>query len=343
MSLTEAGKKRVISYETPRAPLLQTGVQRGAVFFVGEQDGRSYRGTAHAFYQGCAPLPYQVEGEISEDKQHLRLQGKRPQADGGCQVRSYQDHVIELKYSRTPKQSAATDVIIVPPSGLPVPPQQKSEKKPEPKTETAAGAAPSTAREVAARRPVKIVALGDSLTSGRGIAAAEAFPVKLEQALRAKGYAVEVINAGVSGDTAAGGLARLDRSVPQGTEAVIVELGANDALRGVDPETTRRALDEILLRLRARGILTLLAGMRAPPNRGPDYVRRFDAIYPDLARRHGVILYPFFLDRVVGDAALNQRDGVHPSAAGIDVIVRGLMPQTEELVSKVLESRKPNG
>jgi acyl-CoA thioesterase-1 len=196
---------------------------------------------------------------------------------------------------------------------------------------------------LAAERPVKIVALGDSLTAGFGIAAEDAFPVKLERALKAKGYAVEVVNSGVSGDTAAGGLARLDWSVPEGTDAVIVELGANDALRGMDPDATRRALDEILRRLKARRIVVLLAGMRAPPNMGPDYVRRFDAIYADLAGRHDVLLYPFFLDRVAADAALNQRDGIHPTAAGIDVIVRGLLPQAEEVVRKVLKARKPQG
>jgi acyl-CoA thioesterase I len=195
----------------------------------------------------------------------------------------------------------------------------------------------------AAERPVKIVALGDSLTAGLGIAAEEGFPVKLERALQAKGHAVEVVNAGVSGDTAAGGLARLDWSVPEGTEAVIVELGANDALRGVDPEATRRALDEILRRLNARRIVVLLAGMRAPPNMGPDYVRRFDAIYADLAGVHDVILYPFFLDRVAADAALNQRDGIHPTAAGVDMIVRGLLPKAEELVRKALAARKSQG
>jgi acyl-CoA thioesterase-1 len=192
----------------------------------------------------------------------------------------------------------------------------------------------------AAERPVKIVALGDSLTAGYGIAAEEAFPLKLERALKANGHPVEVVNAGVSGDTAAGGLARLDWSVPQGTEAVIVELGANDALRGVDPAATRRALDEILRRLTARRIVVLLAGMRAPPNMGPDYVSRFDAIYPELAQRYDVILYPFFLDRVAADATLNQRDGIHPTAAGIDMIVRGLLPKAEEAVRKVLELRR---
>jgi acyl-CoA thioesterase I len=195
----------------------------------------------------------------------------------------------------------------------------------------------------AAEGPVKIVALGDSLTAGYRIAAADAFPVKLERALRAKGHAVEVVNAGVSGDTAAGGLARLDWAVPAGTEAVIVELGANDALRGVDPELTRRALDEILRRLKARGILVLLAGMRAPPNMGPDYVRRFDAIYPDLASGHEVMLYPFFLESVAAVAALNQGDGIHPTAAGIDVIVRGLLPQAEDLVRRAMEARNRPG
>jgi acyl-CoA thioesterase-1 len=197
------------------------------------------------------------------------------------------------------------------------------------------------ATALATERPVKIVALGDSLTAGLGIAAEDAFPVKLERALKAKGYAVEVANAGVSGDTAAGGLARLDWSVPEGTEAVIVELGANDALRGIDPEATRRALDEIVRRLKVRRIAVLLAGMRAPPNMGPDYARRFDAIYADLANRYGVILYPFFLDRVAADAALNQRDGIHPTAAGVDAIVRGLLPQAEEVVRRALEARKP--
>jgi acyl-CoA thioesterase I len=195
----------------------------------------------------------------------------------------------------------------------------------------------------AAERPVKIVALGDSLTAGYMVAAADTFPVKLERALRAQGNAVEVVNAGVSGDTAVGGLARLDWAIPEETDAVIVELGANDALRGVDPEATQRALDEILRRLRARGVIVLLAGMRAPPNMGPDYVRRFDAIYPALAQRHEVMLYPFFLDGVAANAALNQRDGMHPTAAGIDVIVRSLLPHAEELVRKALEARNRPG
>ena len=192
----------------------------------------------------------------------------------------------------------------------------------------------------AAERPVKIVALGDSLSAGLGVGAEEAFPAKLERALRAKGHSVEVINAGVSGDTAAGGLARLDWSVPDGTEAVILELGANDALRGFDPTGTRGAIDQILRRLKARGVPVLLAGMRAPPNMGADYARRFDAIFPELAQAHGVPLYPFFLDQVASQAALNQRDGIHPTAAGIDVIVHGILPKAEELVLTALQRRQ---
>jgi acyl-CoA thioesterase-1 len=184
----------------------------------------------------------------------------------------------------------------------------------------------------AAERPLKLVAFGDSLTAGYGVAADEAFPAKLEKALRAKGYAVDVINAGVSGDTTSGGLDRLDWSIPEGTDAAIVELGANDALRGVDPAVTRKALDQILSRLKAKGIKVLLAGMRAPPNMGADYAGRFDAIFPELAKAHGVALYPFFLDGVAGQRALNQPDGLHPLPAGVDVIVRGILPDVETLL-----------
>src|SRR5207302_5469402 len=160
-------------------------------------------------------------------------------------------------------------------------------------------------------RPVRIVVLGDSLTAGRGLRADETFSVKLEQALRAKGLAVEVANAGVSGDTASNGLARLDWSVPEGTDAVILELGANDMLRGIDPKVTRQALAEIVRRLSERRIVVLLAGMRAAPNLGPDYGRQFDAIYPDLAARNHLLLYPFFLDGIAAEPKLNQGDGLH--------------------------------
>jgi len=196
-----------------------------------------------------------------------------------------------------------------------------------------------TAIAVAAERPVKIVALGDSLTAGYGLSAANAFPAKLEKALRAKGLAVEVVNAGVSGDTAAGGLERLDWSVPEGTDAVIVELGANDMLRGGDPERTRQALDAIVGRLTKRQIPVLLAGMRAAPNLGGDYARVFEPIYPELAAKYGVLYYPFFLDGVASDTKLNQRDGLHPTAGGIDAIVARILPKVEELVARARDKR----
>ncbi len=184
-------------------------------------------------------------------------------------------------------------------------------------------------------RPVRIVVLGDSLSAGLGLSGGEAFPAKLARALKAKGIAVEIANAGVSGDTASGGLARLDWSVPEGTDAVIVQLGANDALRGVDPKITRGALDQIMRRLQARGIKVLLAGMLAPRNLGNAYTRSFDSIYPELAERYGALLYPFFLDGVATLARLNQRDGVHPNAEGVSVIVQGILPKVEELVNRV--------
>jgi acyl-CoA thioesterase I len=194
---------------------------------------------------------------------------------------------------------------------------------------------------LAADAPVKIVALGDSLTAGFGLPRDDAFPAKLEAALKAKGLAVDIANAGVSGDTASGGLARLDWSVPAGADAVILELGANDALRGLDPKVTRAALEGILRRLKERGIAVLLAGMRAPPNLGADYVGAFDAIFPELATEHDALLYPFFLDGVAADRALNQPDGLHPTARGIDAIVQRILPKAEELVARVKAKRGP--
>lgn len=188
-------------------------------------------------------------------------------------------------------------------------------------------------------RPVKIVALGDSLTAGYSIPANMAFPAQLERALKAKGHAVEIINAGVSGDTASGGLARLDWSVPQDTDAVILELGANDALRGIDPAVTRKALDAILKRLADRKLPVLLAGMRAPPNLGADYARTFDPIYPELSKQYGTLLYPFFLTDVAAIRTLNLPDGVHPTAEGVAVIVRGLLPMAEQLITLVMQNR----
>jgi acyl-CoA thioesterase I len=191
----------------------------------------------------------------------------------------------------------------------------------------------------AADTPIKIVALGDSLTAGYNLPASAAFPVKLERALRAKGHMVEVVNAGVSGDTASGGLARLDWSVPDGTAAVIVELGANDMLRGIDPKITQRAIEEIVRRLTERRIPVLIAGMRAIPNLGINFANGFEPIYPEIASKYDALLYPFFLDGIAGDAKLNQRDGMHPTAAGIDAIVAGILPKAEELVARARRQR----
>jgi acyl-CoA thioesterase-1 len=189
--------------------------------------------------------------------------------------------------------------------------------------------------------PIRIVAFGDSLMAGYGLSDKDAFPVKLQAALKAKGHDVLIVGAGVSGDTASAGLARLDWSIPNGVDAVIVELGANDALRALDPAVTRKSLDAIIRRLKERRIEVLLAGMHAPRNLGADYVAAFDRIYPDLAKAHDVPLYPFFLDGVATEAKLNQRDGVHPTAAGIDVIVTRILPAVEQLIARV--RAKPRG
>jgi acyl-CoA thioesterase-1 len=191
----------------------------------------------------------------------------------------------------------------------------------------------------AAEGRVKLVVLGDSLSAGYGLPVQSAFPSKLAAALEAKGIAVAITNAGVSGDTASGGLGRVDWSVPEGTEAVIVELGANDALRGIDPAVTKTALDGILRKLNDRKIPVLLAGMRAPRNMGADYARDFDAIFPALAQTYGAVFYPFFLDGVATDDKLNQRDGMHPNAAGVDVIVGRILPKVEELIARVRAAR----
>lgn len=182
---------------------------------------------------------------------------------------------------------------------------------------------------------LKLVALGDSLTAGYGLPPGDAFPEALQRALKARGWDVEVANAGVSGETAEDGLARYDWSVPPGTDALIVELGANDMLRGLPPEGARAALDEILTRAQSGHVATLLAGMRAAPNLGADYQRRFDAIYPDLARAHGVELYPFFLDGVAADPKLNQKDGLHPTREGVEIIVAAMLPAVEKLLGHV--------
>jgi acyl-CoA thioesterase I len=187
----------------------------------------------------------------------------------------------------------------------------------------------------AVARTLKVVALGDSLTAGYGVAPGKAFTDQLQAALLAKGHDVEIVNAGVSGETAADGLARFDWSVPEGTDALIVELGANDMLRGFKPEVTKRSLASVLDKARAMKIPVLLTGMRAAPNLGADYGRVYDAIFPDLANAYGATLYPFFLDGVASDPNLNQRDGAHPNAEGVAVIVQKILPSVEELLKRV--------
>ncbi len=186
----------------------------------------------------------------------------------------------------------------------------------------------------AAAEPMRIVVFGDSLSAGFGLTAPQAFPARLEAALKAKGYDVRIENAGVSGDTASAGLARVEWSVRDGTAAVILELGANDALRGISPSVTKNALDAIVRRLKERNIEVLIAGMRAPPNLGTTYTAAFDAIFPDLAKTHGAALYPFFLDGVAAEPKLNLPDGLHPTADGVAVIVERILPAVEALIAR---------
>jgi acyl-CoA thioesterase-1 len=182
---------------------------------------------------------------------------------------------------------------------------------------------------------IRLVALGDSLTAGYRLAKSEAFPAVLERELKAKGWDVEIANAGVSGDTAAQGAARVDWSVPDGAQGVILELGANDALRGLPPEQTEKSLRQILDRLKARNIPVLIAGMYAPRSLGAPYYEKFDAIYPKLAQDYGHDLYPFFLDGVVGDMKLNLEDGMHPSKSGVEKIVAGILPSVENFLRRI--------
>jgi acyl-CoA thioesterase I len=188
-------------------------------------------------------------------------------------------------------------------------------------------------------KPVKMVVLGDSLSAGLGLSASAAFPARLQKALETNGIKVDMINAGVSGDTSSGGRDRLDWSIPEGTDAVVLELGANDALRGTDPAVTRAALSDILARLKARKIAVLLCGMVAPPNYGSEYAAKFNTIYPDLSKAFDVPLYPFFLEGVAADAKLNQADGLHPTAEGVDVIVKNILPMVEALVGTISGQR----
>jgi acyl-CoA thioesterase I len=182
--------------------------------------------------------------------------------------------------------------------------------------------------------PVTIMALGDSLTAGYGLDAPQGFTVRLQEALKAKGHDVVVMNAGVSGDTAAQGAARLDWALTDDVDVVMVELGANDMLRGLAPAQAEQALDEIMQKLKARNLPTLVLGMKAPLSMGPDYISAFDGMYPKLAQKYEAALYPFFLDGVAAVPELNQADGIHPNAQGVDEIVRRLLPEAEALVLK---------
>ena len=203
----------------------------------------------------------------------------------------------------------------------------------------AALAATAPATTAGAAEPLRIVALGTSLTAGYGLEQGRGFVPQLETAMAEQGLEVTIENAGVSGDTSAGGLARLDWSIDDGVDAVIVELGSNDALRGLDPARTRSNLAAILEALTARNLPVLLTGMLAPPNLGEDYGEEFAALYPDLAERYGVLFYPFFLEGVAAEPALNQPDGIHPNADGVAVIVEGITPYAVQLVE---HARKPS-
>lgn len=188
-------------------------------------------------------------------------------------------------------------------------------------------------------KPLRLVAFGDSLTAGYGLPREQGFAARLEAALRAEGIAVTVTDAGVSGDTTEMGLARLDWSVPAEAEAVIVELGANDCLRGLPPAEARRNLEEIVARLTARGQKVLVAGMYAPRNLGAAYTAAFDPIFADVAKAHGALLYPFFLEGVAMRADRTLPDGLHPNAAGVDAIVAGILPSVRALIERARAAR----
>lgn len=188
-------------------------------------------------------------------------------------------------------------------------------------------------------QPIRILAFGDSLVHGYGLPADDSFPEQLETALRRLGHRVRVINAGNSGDTTAGGLSRLDWALRDRPDAVILELGANDGLRGIAPGETYANLDAMLGRLRAEDVPVLMVGMLAPRNLGPDYAAEFDAVFPRLADQHGVALYPFFLDGVALNPALNQDDGIHPNAAGVAVIVERITPAVVRLLEDLPRAR----
>ena len=201
------------------------------------------------------------------------------------------------------------------------------------------GAHLSNAGEAGNPSPLKLIAFGDSLTAGYNVSPEASFPAQLQAALRRRGYRIDVINAGVSGDTTAAGLSRFDWAVPKQVDAAIVELGANDALRGIDPAETRKNLSRIVAKLHARGAKVLIAGMRAPGNWGKAYAAKFDPIFADIAREHGARLYPFFLDGVALRPDLNLPDGMHPNDKGIAVIVKRILPHVEKLLADITAAR----
>ena len=180
--------------------------------------------------------------------------------------------------------------------------------------------------------PIRILVLGDSLASGYGLEAGKSFPARLELVLRQAGHDIQILNAGVPGDTTAGGLARLDWSLAGDPHVVVVELGGNDGLRGIDPRSTYTNLDAILTRLKSRDLPVLLTGMIAPPNMGNNYVEVFNSVFPLLAQRHGVMFYPFILDGVAGQPELLQDDGIHPNQPGVTIMVDRLMPHVVRLI-----------
>jgi acyl-CoA thioesterase-1 len=187
----------------------------------------------------------------------------------------------------------------------------------------------------AVAKPIKLLAIGTSLTQGYNLPPGTEFTAVLQVQLKAKGHDVVIVNAGVSGDTSAGGLARLDWALSDDVSGAIVELGSNDALRGLDVGETRKNLDRLLGKLKARKVAVLFTGMKSPRNLGPEYAAAFDALYPELAKKHGVLLYPFFLEGVAANLKLNQADGIHPNEAGTKVIVKGILPYAEQLLGQI--------
>jgi acyl-CoA thioesterase-1 len=198
----------------------------------------------------------------------------------------------------------------------------------------------AAAQGSAQAQTVQIVGFGDSLMAGYQLPPNESYTAQLEVALKAKGVDVTITNAGVSGDTTSGGLSRIDWSVPDGTQGVIVELGANDALRGISPEQSEKNLDAMLARLKERKIPVVLAGMLAPPNMGGEYAERFNPIYKKLAEKYDVPLYPFFLDGVVAQQSLQLEDGMHPNAQGVKVMVERSLPVMQDFVRSILMEKK---